>query len=42
LLGELHLTHGAALLDIDLPPADCSRFEALQTPSPAGELTPTL
>ena len=33
LLGELHLTHGAALLDIELPPADCSRFEPLQANS---------
>jgi hypothetical protein len=34
LLGELHLTHGAELLGIELPDADCSRFEAsIQTPS---------
>lgn len=39
LLGELHLTCGAELLEIDLPPADCSRFElpadpALDQPAP--------
>jgi transposase len=28
LLGELHLTHGAELLQIELPVPDCSRFEA--------------
>lgn len=27
LIGQLHLTRGAEHLDLDLPPADCSRFE---------------
>jgi len=33
LLGELHLTHGAELLQIELPDADCSRFESSIRPS---------
>jgi hypothetical protein len=36
LLGELHLTHGADLLGIELPVPDCSRFEAaIPAPAPA-------
>jgi transposase len=33
LLGQLHLTRGAELLDLELPPADCSRFQSGETPS---------
>lgn len=35
LVGELHLTRSAQLLDLELPPADCSRFELPPTaPTP--------
>jgi len=37
LIGELHLTRGAEMLEIQLPPADCSRF---QIPNPTST-TPT-
>jgi transposase len=33
LLGHLHLTRGAELLELELPPADCSRFDAPSYPS---------
>jgi hypothetical protein len=33
LLGHLHLTRGAELLDLELPPADCSRFDAPSYPT---------
>jgi len=29
MLGELHLTHGAQLLDLELPAPDCARFDAV-------------
>ena len=35
LLGELHLTRGAELLELELPAADCSRFQAPEAPSTA-------
>ena len=42
LIGELHLTRGAELLAIELPPPDCSRYqpESFAEPIPADPSTP--